>query len=299
MGGEDALGLGVEVVGAVAQVIGKAQDGSLMGDKDMASRPVNNDRLATQVAQCSRIVHLADRESLISSSQRHCQGRVGHSFSPHDGGQFHASMQHVEQGAQGCYLVAPFHRSGDVKVSQLFYREMIGVGEPIFPDFIAFFRIFLLEADVLAWGIAVLAENCHIYGPGYYPHRVTVVKSETEELPREEGRHNLVSVMIFFASESYPAEEYSRSIVFRNMIVENAGHVLEYTAGNSDNLQSGDFLKELTFENVRFTGLERSSCVHGSPENPLAVRLKNVTAEFSSGTGSLFSEDSTCLSVTG
>ena len=148
-------------------------------------------------------------------------------------------------------------------------------------------------------GVDILAENCHIYGPGYYPHRVTVVKSETEELPREEGRHNLISVMIFFASESYPAEEYSRSIVFRNMIVENAGHVLEYTAGNSDNLQSGDFLKELTFENVRFTGLERSSCVHGSPENPLAVRLKNVTAEFSSGTGSLFSEDSTCLSVTG
>ena len=64
MGAEDALGLGVEVVGAVPQVIDKAQDGSLMGYEHMATRTVNSDALATQVAQGRRIIHLTDLESI-------------------------------------------------------------------------------------------------------------------------------------------------------------------------------------------------------------------------------------------
>lgn len=146
-------------------------------------------------------------------------------------------------------------------------------------------------------GINLLIENSYIYGPGYYPHRMTVVKSETEELPREAGRHNLYSLMIFFASETFPAEEHSRNIVFRNLIVENADQVLFYHAELSRDLQTGDRLRELTFENVRFTGLEKSSFVEAAAEAPLTVRLKNVTAEFRDGAGSLFAENSTNLSI--
>ena len=146
-------------------------------------------------------------------------------------------------------------------------------------------------------GVDILVENCHIYGPGYYPHRVTIVRSETDILPREAGRHNLLSLLIFFASEAFPAEEYSHNIVFRNLIVENAGRVLDYTADSSAALQSGDRLRELTFENVRFTGLEKSSLVRGSAEVPLTVRLKGVTAEFRGGQGVLFDPESTNLII--
>ena len=62
MGGEDALGLGIEVVGAVTQVVGEAEDSALVGDEDMASRSVNGDRLAAQVSQGGGVVHLADGE---------------------------------------------------------------------------------------------------------------------------------------------------------------------------------------------------------------------------------------------
>lgn len=64
MGGEDALGFGIEVVGAVAQVVGKAEDGALMGDEDVASRAVNGDRFAAQVSQGGGVVHLTDGEGL-------------------------------------------------------------------------------------------------------------------------------------------------------------------------------------------------------------------------------------------
>lgn len=146
-------------------------------------------------------------------------------------------------------------------------------------------------------GVSILAENCHIYGPGWYPHRVTVVKSKTEVLPREAGRHNLYAFMIFFASESFPAKEHSRNIVFRNMIVENADQVLYYHADSSGDLQNGDRLRELTFDNVRFTGLAQSSRVEASAEEPLTVRLKNVTAEFRDGIGSLFDPESANVTV--
>lgn len=146
-------------------------------------------------------------------------------------------------------------------------------------------------------GVDILAENCHIYGPGYYPHRLTIVRSETDILPREAGRHDLISLMIFFASETFPAKEHSRNIVFRNMIVENAGHVLEYHADSPGALQLGDRLRDLTFDNVRFTGLKDSSRVNGAADEPLTVHLKNVTAEFSGGAGSLFSPESTNLII--
>ncbi len=146
-------------------------------------------------------------------------------------------------------------------------------------------------------GVDLLAENCHVYGPGYYPHRVTIVKSKTEILPREAGRHNLYAMMIFFASETFPAEEHSQRIVFRNMIVENADRVLHYHADSAGDLQSGDRLRELTFENVRFTGLERSSVVNASAEEPLTVRLRDVTAEFKTGEGSLFDPESTNVRI--
>ncbi|MBQ6163142.1 MAG: right-handed parallel beta-helix repeat-containing protein [Clostridia bacterium] len=146
-------------------------------------------------------------------------------------------------------------------------------------------------------GVNILVENCHVYGPGYYPHRMTIVKSKTEVLPREAGRHNLISLMIFFASESFPAQEHSRNIVFRNMIVENAGDVLYYHADSTGDLQSGDRLRELTFDNVRFTGLEKSSLVEGSAEEPLTVRLINVTEEFRGGKGSIFDPQSTNINI--
>ena len=66
VGAEDALRLGVEVVGAVTQVVGKAKHGALMGNEDIAARTVNSDALATQVAQGGGIIHMASREGLAA-----------------------------------------------------------------------------------------------------------------------------------------------------------------------------------------------------------------------------------------
>lgn len=50
MGAEDALRFVVEVVGAVAEVVGEAEDGAVVGNEDVATGSVKGDALAAQVA---------------------------------------------------------------------------------------------------------------------------------------------------------------------------------------------------------------------------------------------------------
>ena len=73
--------------------------------------------------------------------------------------------------------------------------------------------------------------------------------------------------------------------------------MLHYRADSAGDLQSGDRLRELTFENVRFTGLKHGSRVEASAEEPLTVHLRDVTAGFETGVGSLFDPESPNLRI--
>ena len=126
-------------------------------------------------------------------------------------------------------------------------------------------------------GVGIRIEDMYAYGPGYYPHRKTVVKGKNDELPRTEGNHNMLHLVEYFASTNYP---YVLSdIHFKNCVVENLERILRYTADHGP-LQSGTHLGEFTLENVRFTDLKDSSVVMGNAEEPLTIRIKNVTADF-------------------
>lgn len=125
-------------------------------------------------------------------------------------------------------------------------------------------------------GVNIRVEDIYAYGPGYYPHRVTVVRGKGDELPREEGRHDMLHTVVYFASEEYPYAE--SDIHFRNCVIENAMDILDYTAGGS--LQSGTMLGEFTLENVRFTDLKAASAPKSGADAPLTIRMKGVTAEF-------------------
>jgi len=138
-----------------------------------------------------------------------------------------------------------------------------------------------------AGGSHILVEDCRMWGPGLYPHRMTVVQNRGTEavrrkdntLPREAGRHNLLSVYVHFASTNYPAEEPFHDICFRNCTIENAERFLEYTA-DCGPLQSGTYLRDFTLENVKFTGTKGTSTAIASEKVPLTVTLRNVVANF-------------------
>ena len=126
-------------------------------------------------------------------------------------------------------------------------------------------------------GVNIRVEDMYAYGPGYYPHRMTVVKGKNEELPRTEGRHNLLLLVDYFASINYP---YTPSnLHFKNCVIENAEGVLRYYADRGD-LQIGTHWGELTLENVRFTDLKHTSTPMANADEPLVIRMKDVSVEF-------------------
>lgn len=127
-------------------------------------------------------------------------------------------------------------------------------------------------------GVGILFERCHIHGPGYYPHRKTVVLGKGEERPREEGRHNMLALVDYFASENFPDSEPSHDIVFRDCVLEGLDRILNYRA-DTPPLQKGTRLAELVLENVDVRGLVNASCVTASPLTPLRIVLKDVRCD--------------------
>lgn len=130
-------------------------------------------------------------------------------------------------------------------------------------------------------GIGILLEDCYAYGPGYYPHRQTVVKRGGKELPRTEGRHNTLSLIEYFASTAYPFPP--SDITLRRCVIEDLDTLLSYRA-DSGLLHSGTRLASLTLEDVTLRGLGRPSSPRGAADMPLSIRMRNVVAELADGT---------------
>jgi hypothetical protein len=128
-------------------------------------------------------------------------------------------------------------------------------------------------------GTNIRVEDTYAYGPGYYPHRMTVVKGKGDELPRTEGRHNMLSLVDYFASTNFPSAP--SDIHFKNCVIENTNNILYQTAKGP--LQSGTALGLFELENVIFTDLAEVSTPVGYPDTPLNVVMKNVKWDFADG----------------
>ncbi len=135
-----------------------------------------------------------------------------------------------------------------------------------------------------AGGEYILVEDCHIWGPGIYPHRKTIVQNrytdlvrdKANTLPHTEGRHNIIATFIHFASINHPNPVPFHDVVFRNCKIENVTRFLKYTP-DVNHLQTGTYLSDFTLENVTFSGVAEPSMVTANDKVPLTVTLKNVT----------------------
>lgn len=126
-------------------------------------------------------------------------------------------------------------------------------------------------------GINVRIEDCYAYGPGYYPHRMTVVKGKHDELPREQGRHNTLWMVEYFASANYPYQP--SDIHFKNCVFENIKGLFYYMSGQNP-LQCGTGWGTLTLENVRFTDLKEAAIPTAHEDVPFKIVMKNVSWSF-------------------
>lgn len=128
-------------------------------------------------------------------------------------------------------------------------------------------------------GHDIVVEDCHIWGPGYYPHRKTVVQGKGVELPRTEGRHNLIALINHFASTNFPSEVPYGGYIFRNCLIENCDQLLLYAADEGP-LMSGAYLADITFENTTLKDMRYPAYYKPAPDVVLTVTLKNSPVTF-------------------
>lgn len=134
-----------------------------------------------------------------------------------------------------------------------------------------------------AGGNDILVENCHMWGPGIYPHRMTIVQNRGTELvrdkrntlPQTEGRHNLIFVWVHFASENHPAQTPYGNIVFRNCLIENPEAFMEYDPEAI--IQKGACISDIKLENVKIHNVKRLSEPHPSVEHPMTAEISNCS----------------------
>ena len=106
---------------------------------------------------------------------------------------------------------------------------------------------------------------------------MTIVKGKNDELPREQGRHNSLFLVDYFANKNYP--EKPSDLHFKNCVFENIHSPLYYRA-ESSLIQNGIYLGEMTFDNVRFTDLKDPGVPMATKENPLKIIMKNVSVSY-------------------
>ena len=129
-------------------------------------------------------------------------------------------------------------------------------------------------------GVGILVENCYSYGPGYYPHRKTIVKGKNDYLPRSEGRHTTLCLVNYFASMNYPYEP--SEMTFKNCVFDGLESLMRYRAGCGP-LQTGTLFRKMTLENVRFTDFLKASETIAPKELPFTLVLRNVSYSFREG----------------
>lgn len=112
-------------------------------------------------------------------------------------------------------------------------------------------------------GKNLLVENCRFWGPGEYPHRVS-------------GRHNTLFAFAYYAIRYDDIAVDSENWVIRNCTMENLDSLFDYRYG-ADFTHDARPLREITFENVTITGLNKPAIFNPVAGNPLTVTLRNVT----------------------
>ena len=112
-------------------------------------------------------------------------------------------------------------------------------------------------------GKNLLVENCRFWGPGEYPHRVS-------------GRHNTLFAFAYYAIRYDDIAVDSENWVIRNCTMENLDSLFDYRYG-ADFTHDARPLRDVTFENVTITGLNKPAIFNPVAGNPLTVTLRNVT----------------------
>ena len=135
-------------------------------------------------------------------------------------------------------------------------------------------------------GRDVLITDCRATGPAKHPHRWTLTRAEKlRGAPTAEvkGRRTVGAFFQGYTGDTAHKGFQPGNIVVRNVTVENAERFMLSVSGLPDALwQDGNGISDITFENVRATGLALPAAVVAKEDSPMRLTLRNCSFAFRS-----------------
>lgn len=132
-------------------------------------------------------------------------------------------------------------------------------------------------------GADVLVENCRFYGPAEFVFRGAMPledKIAGKPSPRAKGG-KMLALFTYYSDFSLNVRRLPKNITVKNCTVENCARFLHFDFTGTHTWQKNKPLTEITFDNIRASGISLPFNAYGSAENPLTLRVKNCDIQFS------------------
>lgn len=133
-------------------------------------------------------------------------------------------------------------------------------------------------------GRDVLIANCRVTGPAKHPHRWTLTRAEKlRGAPTTEvkGRRTVGAFFQGYTGDTAHKGFSPGNIVVRDTTVENVERFMLMVTGLPQALwQDGRGISDITFENVRATGLGKPAVVAAKDDCPITVTLRRCSFAF-------------------
>lgn len=137
-------------------------------------------------------------------------------------------------------------------------------------------------------GTNVLITDCRIYGPARYLFRGSLSDEEKRSgrVSRENTNHrfNMLSVFTYYADFSREIREIPGNIIVKNSAVENADRFLHYNFSGNEPWQANKPMRDITFENIKASGIKMPLTVYGDRNTRALLSIKNCDIAFGKGT---------------
>lgn len=134
-------------------------------------------------------------------------------------------------------------------------------------------------------GADVLVENCRFYGPAEYVFRGAMSledKIAGKPSPRAGGK--MLALFTYYSDFSLNVRRLPKNIVVKNCTVENCARFLHFDFTGTHTWQKNKPLTEITFENIKASGIGLPFNAYGSVKNPLTLWIKNCDIQFANET---------------
>ncbi len=128
-------------------------------------------------------------------------------------------------------------------------------------------------------GNNILVEKCRMFAPCKYQFRGSFTMEEkiSGVEVSENGRNNMLSFFTYFVTNDLPDNgKIQGNMVVRDCVVENADKMLHINLSGNETWQVGSPPTDITFENIKATGLKGGFTAYGDGKVFYELNLNNI-----------------------